>query len=427
LNAFVTFDTGIFNANTIQMGVAIGSSSGPITSGFTVGGATADSATTGVVNISGNLLLAAATAGTATPTSTLVINGGTVNVNTSASAANGIFDTSSGAGNSTTSLTLAGGTLDLNGGSIGGTTGTGKKNIGTLDFRSGTLRNVAQINDGAGLTKTSNGTLILAGNNTYTGVTTVNAGTLKLGANNAIPNASNVSIGTATLDMDTRKSTAGTLDVTGSAVINLGTGATLAFADSKSVEWTGGTLNITGILRTTSLRFGDSADGLTSGPGGQLAKISVNGSGLGTYILDANGYLVSSFYESWSGSGVAFDDDANSDGVSNGMAWLLGAGNPSENALNILPVASRSGTSLRLSFRCLKSTKRGGAVLKVQSSSDMGLDDRWSSHEAAVPDTDSTVNGIVFDTTADGDYIQVIADIPVGGAELFGRLYSTEP
>jgi len=40
-------------------------------------------------------------------------------------------------------------------------------------------------------------------------------------------------------------------------------------------------------LGATSLCFG--AGGLSAG---QLAKISVNGSGLGTYILDTNGYLV---------------------------------------------------------------------------------------------------------------------------------------
>ena len=65
---------------------------------------------------------------------------------------------------------------------------------------------------------------------------------------------------------------------------------------------------------------------------------------------------------------------------------------------------------------------RGGAVLKVQSSNDIGITDPWTSHEAAVPDADSTVNGVVFDTTDDGDYIQVIADIPAAGAKLFGRL-----
>jgi len=139
------------------------------------------------------------------------------------------------------------------------------------------------------VTKDGAGMLTLSGGNTYSGATTVSGGTLKLGANNVIPNASNVTIGAATLDADTRTDTAGTLDVTGAAVINLGSGAALAFADSKAVDWTGGTLNITGTLDATSLRFGDSADDLT---GDQLALISVNGSGTGTYVLDDDGYLV---------------------------------------------------------------------------------------------------------------------------------------
>ncbi|OYV04324.1 MAG: hypothetical protein CFE26_17500, partial [Verrucomicrobiales bacterium VVV1] len=144
---------------------------------------------------------------------------------------------------------------------------------------------------GRSLTKAGAGTLELRGANSYTGATAVNAGTLKMGANNVIPNASNVTIGTATLDVNTRTDTAGTLNVTGTAVINLGSGAAIAFADSKAVAWTGNSLDITGTLGATSLRFGDSADDLTAT---QLAKISVNGSGLGTYVLDASGYLVAS-------------------------------------------------------------------------------------------------------------------------------------
>src|SRR5690606_31612976 len=50
--------------------------------------------------------------------------------------------------------------------------------IDVLSFRSGALRNVTQINNGEGLTKTSDGTLILNGPNYYTGATAIEEGTL---------------------------------------------------------------------------------------------------------------------------------------------------------------------------------------------------------------------------------------------------------
>jgi hypothetical protein len=57
------------------------------------------------------------------------------------------------------------------------------------------------------------------------------------------------------------------------------------------------------------------------------------------------------------------------------------------------------------------------------NSSDLGLADPWTNHEAAVPDADATVNGVVFDTTDDGDYIQLTAVIPTpGSAKLFACL-----
>jgi autotransporter-associated beta strand protein len=168
-----------------------------------------------------------------------------------------------------------------------------------------TIGGVIQNDDVAGrsLTKAGGGTLELRGANSYTGTTTVNAGTLKMGANNVLPNASNVTIGTATLDANTRTDTAGTLNVTGTdSVINLGTGAALAFANSSGVTagvWAG-TLDITGTfiagndvdpeldVNPGSIRFGTDNTGLTAT---QLAAISVNGSGAGTYTLDAFGYL----------------------------------------------------------------------------------------------------------------------------------------
>jgi autotransporter-associated beta strand protein len=130
--------------------------------------------------------------------------------------------------------------------------------------------------------------LVLSGSNAYTGATNINAGTLALGASNVLPDASAVSIGVATFDAATFVDTAGTLDVTGAATINLGSGATLAFANSSAVDWTGGTLNITGaFVSGTSLRFGTTSGGLTST---QLSSITADG--ITSFALNANGYLI---------------------------------------------------------------------------------------------------------------------------------------
>ena len=69
-------------------------------------------------------------------------------------------------------LHLVGGTLDLQNHSI-----TGKV---AASLQSGTLRNLAQFNNGAVLPKTGNGILTIDGINTYTGPTEVRAGTLRV-------------------------------------------------------------------------------------------------------------------------------------------------------------------------------------------------------------------------------------------------------
>ncbi len=403
-------------------------------------------------------------------------------------------------------------------------------------------------NNGTGLTslvKSGGGTWLLSQTNTYGGATNITGGTLKLGANNALPNTltSTVTIGTATLDADTRTDTAGTLDVTGNAVINLGTGAALAFADSDAIDWTGGTLNITGTLGATSLRFGTDNTGLTGGANSQLSKISVNGGPAGTHTLDALGYLVpngdttpptltsivdnvsggpvtvgttvtytvtfnedmnaatvsaadfdndgtasvtivsttetsptsgiftvlatptsvgslklriagpvladtsannlvvplsddttltvQSAYDAWAG-GANFADDANNDGVDNGLAFLLGASGPNANAIGLLPKVTQSGGNLVLEFDCLPAAERGAALLNLQHSSDLGFADVWTS--ALVPGVieNSTVNNVDFvvtDPGAPGGPLRVVATVQVSQAasgKLFGRLNATE-
>ena len=96
--------------------------------------------------------------------SALNLNGGIVHINGDI--------TDAGSGVSTFILDAA--TLDMHNFAIG----AGPSPIDNIQFRSGTLKNVAQINNGAGLTKTGPGTLYLNTNNTYTGPTNINTGTL---------------------------------------------------------------------------------------------------------------------------------------------------------------------------------------------------------------------------------------------------------
>ena len=391
------------------------------------------------------------------------------------------------------------------------------------------------------LTKSGGGSLTLSGANSYSGATSVTAGTLKMGANNVIPDASNVSLGTATLDADTFVDTAGTLDVTGAdSVINLGAGAAIAFANSSAVTagvWAG-TLDITGTfvpgndvdpglgVNPGSIRFGTNNTGLTAA---QLAAIKVNGSGAGTYTLDAFGYLkpsgggpgpVNSFeisaisspqtvgmpiagititakdasnataigftgtvtfggtggftgtsgsftagvltgvsvtptvagsnltftvdddtgpsvgsitittiqtqYQAWAG-GALFNDDANGDGVDNGLAFLLGAGGPNDNAVGLLPTVTESGGDLVMEFDMRNAASRGTATLSIEHSSNLDLGDPWET--TLVPDVDNTLNDIVFDISGTGP-LGVHATIPASKAadgKLFGRLKANQP
>jgi len=101
--------------------------------------------------------------GSGSVTGIFVLAGGTATVST---------DIVDGGGGST--LTINGGTLDLQGHTIGSAIAP----INYLNIQSGTLLNVVEINGGAALVKTTGGTLVLAGNNTYTGPTTVSNGTL---------------------------------------------------------------------------------------------------------------------------------------------------------------------------------------------------------------------------------------------------------
>jgi hypothetical protein len=162
--------------------------------------------------------------------------------------------------------------------------------------------------------------------------------------------------------------------------------------------------------------------------GAVLKDVAGNALVTASAILDDTTIAVIADYATWAGN-AAFDTDSNNDGVDNGMAWLLGAVDPSADASGLLPKAANESGTLVLTFRCLKTAHRGAAVLKVQYSNDIGQADPWTSHEALVPDADGPVGNVVFDITADADpaFIKVRAEIPASAApagKLFGRLHA---
>ena len=179
ISAAVTFDTGTFNASAILMAQdSSGASTNTILGSFTLGTSPASS---GVLNVTGGPFYLANNTNTVNVAyGTFTINGGTANIGCA------ITDPSSGIGNSSnTTLTLNGGLLNMNGNAIGGEGFAGNQTITNLNFESGTLENVSEINGGSGfansmLVKTTTGTLILDGTNTYSGGTTVADGTLIL-------------------------------------------------------------------------------------------------------------------------------------------------------------------------------------------------------------------------------------------------------
>jgi len=319
-----------------------------------------------------------------------------------------------------------------------GSSGSGQRTIQVNDNpNSATDRarisgNITNTASGWGILKTGDGILELTGNNTYTGATTVSAGTLALAAPNVLPDVTNVSIDDATLAVGAVVTdTAGTLDCTAAAIINLGSGAQLAFADSSALGWTG-SLTITGsFVSGSSLRFGDgSTDGLSAG---QLASITATG--YTGFAIDGSGFLTATLvggspYDTWSG-GAPFDGDANGDGVSNGLAFLLGADGPNDNALGLLPTVTESGGNLVLSFDMLKPGNRGAASLSIEHSRDLGIADPWTT--VAVPDSNGgPTSGVTFVVgTGAGTTNPVTATISAseanGTGKLFGRLKAENP
>lgn len=290
----------------------------------------------GTVNISGGAVTVGATSGTSITlgssvaangpaTATLNITGGSLTV-----AGNIVKGTTTGLVTASLNLNGANAVLDMAGKVIGG---AGAAKIDNVTFAAGTLKSLAEINGGAGLTKSGTGILILEGNNTYTGGTFDTAGTLDIGGgiaaasvNGSVSVSADATLGgtgtilpgsggsvsvaaggivapgassIGTLTIDAKDSSAGALSLMSGAsfTMELNTGVlsdrvAITHATTGSVVFAGNVINfsdlsggslVNGNYRLFSADTSDAFSGLTTdGNGFILSGLSI-GSGLGAY------------------------------------------------------------------------------------------------------------------------------------------------
>ncbi len=211
--------------------------------------------------------------------------------------------------------------------------------------------------------------------------------------------------------------------------LSIGTGvlgfSDFTFSDFTFSDFTGlenGTYkHITG---ATSIVGSLNASNLTGtlGAGPAQGTLRFTGTDLELVVSGAPG---SDPFAAWAGGpSVNFVADANNDGVDNGLAWLLGAATPNENAVNLLPDVTVVESGIKMSFNMRAESERNGAVLVLEHSSDLGITDPWTS--VNVPEVNGgPTNGVTFQVTSGSSHKVVEATISSShatGWKLYARL-----
>lgn len=339
-------------------------------------------------------------------------NNGTT-VYSSTTVSNGLLNTTKAAAlalyNSAGKVVINGGTLGVQVGGAGWTNSqvdallaAATKTSGALglDTSNGNLTQwtaftTTNLGTSLGLTKLGSNTLTLDQSNTYTGTTHVSSGRLILTgaaqATRAITFAAKSSLG---------------------LVVGLPVNAANA-----AVNFTNGVISVSGTpsssshVLLTALSFTGTPT-LTSPVAGYELQIIGNQLQLNQVIADP--------YSTWSG-GAAFEADSNSDGVENGLAWILGAANPNTTASSLLPTLDGSSDPDFIIFNYRRNDTAAADAntsLKVQYGSTM---EGWTDAIAG-PDVIITPSDNFYAIGIDKVEVKIRRTLSVGG-KLFTRLH----
>ena len=154
---------------------------------------------------------------------------------------------------------------------------------------------------------------------------------------------------------------------------------TVTTAPSASVAAAGTT--------TFTVTFAPSA----AGERNATLTIESNDSDEGSYVINLTGTGQSAF-DAWSG-GAAFDADANGDGVSNGLAWILGAADPSADARSLLPSVSTTATNMVFTFKRSQASINASTALSVEVGTTLAA---WSTTYTVGADTADSTSGVTI-------------------------------
>jgi autotransporter-associated beta strand protein len=236
------------------------------------------------LNISAGSLTLAGSANLTMGATTLDANNvatATINITgTGSLTVGGNIQYTNGLGTETNTVTLDGGTLDLTGGNIGASGA-----LITLNAQAGTLRNLAELNGGGVLTKSTTGTLLLDTANAFTGGVSIspNGGTVIAGHNNAL------GTGAVSLNSNTQLTLADGITISNTVIAN-------EQGNFKGIRIVSGTAAITGnisVLETSAGNFEINAEtGSTLTLSGIISGNAIETNSAGIVILSgANTYV----------------------------------------------------------------------------------------------------------------------------------------
>jgi autotransporter-associated beta strand protein len=235
-------------------------------------------------------------------------------------------------------VTLNGGTLDLTDGNLGASGASI-----TFNAQAGTLRNVAELNGGGALTKSTAGTLLLDTANAFTGVTTISAGVLTAAHSSALGTSAGATSVTDGAELRLQggiaiSAEALTLNGTGISAAgalrnfsgNNSFGGTITLATASSITSNAGTLTLTGGVTSTD-------QNLTIGGAGDvtISTLALN-LGTGTLTMNGTGTLLLSVANTFAGATI------NNGTIKIGVAGSLGSGTVNVGALGTLDLNNQT-------------------------------------------------------------------------------------